>query len=164
MMKTQKRAVLSATAVLIVSACSRTDAVPMDSQLKQDLAAVSNGALELAPKAAQNQMVVSAIEGGPSSTPARASTPKRAQPKQVAKPVAPAPRPAERVAEHVVVAKAPVPEPVVQAPAPAAVPSVTVEPAPLPPLPRATTKPAPRQTGPYKTEAEIFRQMPWIKP
>ncbi len=165
MMTSKKRASVALMTIgvtLGAAACSRAGSDPMDAQLKQDLAAVSNGSIELAPKAAQSQVVVSAIEGGPQAAPARASTVKRTQSKPVTKPVAkPAPRPAERVAEAP--APAPARSPVVQSPVqPAPTPSpAPVEPAPLP---RATNKPAPRQSGPYKTEAEIFRQMPWLRP
>ena len=165
MMTSQKRAFAALMTIgmtLGAAACGKAGSDPMDAQLKQDLEAVSSGSIELAPKAAQSQMVVSAIEGGPRAEPARASTVKRTQSKPVTKPVAkPAPRPAERVAEAP--APAPVRTPVIEIPTqPAATPApAPAEPAPLP---RATNKPAPRQSGPYKTEAEIFRQMPWIKP
>ena len=155
-------ALMTIGVALGAGACGRAGSDPMDAQLKQDLEAVSNGSIELAPKAAQSQVVVSAIEGGPQAEPAHASTVKHTPSKPVTKPVAkPAPRPAERVAEAS--APAPVPSPVVEIPVqPAPTPSpAPVEPAPLP---KATNKPAPRQSGPYKTEAEIFRQMPWIRP
>src|SRR6185312_14455120 len=46
------------------------------------------------------------------------------------------------------------------APAPAATP----EPAPSRTEPAPTPQPAARQPGVYKSEAEIFKQMPWIRP
>jgi len=165
MMTSQKSAfaaLMTIGVTLGAAACSRPGSDPMDAQLKQDLAVVSGGSIELAPKAAPSQVVVSAIEGGPQAAPARASTVKRAQSKPVTKPVAkPAPRPTDRVAEAP--APAPVRAPVMEVPTqPAAIPApAPVEPAPLP---KATNKPAQRQSGPYKTEAEIFRQMPWIRP
>ncbi len=164
-MTSKKRAfaaLMTIGVAVAAGACSKAGSDPMDAQLKQDLETVSSGSIELAPKAARSQVVVSAIEGGPQAAPTRASTVKRTQSKPVTKPVAkPAPRPAERVAEAP--APAPARSPVVQSPVqPAPTPSpAPVEPAPLP---RATNKPAPRQSGPYKTEAEIFRQMPWIRP
>ena len=139
------------------AACSRSSSPSMDAGLKSDLAAVGGSSVELAPKAAQPQMVVSAIEGGPTAAPARASVHKSNTPKSVAKA---APRKTETVAQ----APQPAPEPVVVAPASAPAPSV--EPAPLPPVSRQSTRESSRsqRAGPYKTEAEIFRQMPWIKP
>ncbi len=146
-----------------LSACSDKTA-PADAGLKRDLAAAvgTAGDLELAPKSAQSQMVVSAIEGGPSATPAPA--PRKAVPK-------PTPRPVPQVAEKREVAPTPMPEARVVESVPTPAPAPTHEPAPLPskaaeppPLPPATSGPVGRQQGVYKTEAEIFRQLPNIKP
>jgi hypothetical protein len=147
----------AAAIAVLVAACGRSNPSSMDDGLKQDLAAVGGSSMELAPKAVRQQMVVSAVEGGPTSAPVRASTNKATAPKPVAKP---SQRPTESVAQ----APTPTPSPILTAPAP--VETRPIEPAPLPPA-----EPAPvarqqsrRQTGPYKTEAEIFRQMPWIRP
>jgi len=141
---------IAAIAALIGgTACNRSGPVA-DEGLKRDLAAAGGGGLELAPTASRSQVVVSAIEGGPRSTPTRAAqtrTPTRS------------PRPTVRVAER-------------QAPAPAPAPkSVTTDPVVAPPTveqaPAPITRPAPapaRQNRVYKTEAEIFRDMPWIRP
>jgi len=150
--------VLAASLVVLsaVAACGRTDkAVVIDDELKRDLAAVGSGSVELAPKAGQSQVVVSAIEGGPTSAPERSKTPpKTSQPRPAA---TKAVSPVERVAS------APRPAPV-SSPATQTSPDVVapVEPAPLPPVKPQPV--APQRSGPYKTEAEIFRQMPWIKP
>lgn len=138
-------------ALIGASACGGSDR-SMDDGLKHDLAAISGSGIELAPKAAQSQVVVSPIEAGEKSTPVRATrTP-------IARPTT---RPAPRVASNNEVVVSPTPQPVVTTPQPAAVPSRAAEPAPLPPM---APKPGQRQSGTYKTEAEVFRQMPWIKP
>jgi hypothetical protein len=133
---------LAIIAAVSVAACSRDRQNAVDPSLAADLQAVSgssaSGALELAPASAKSRMVVSAIEGGPTAAPKRASV------KLVARPT---PRPAPRVAAQVE-------EVPVEAPAP------TPAPAPVQQAPAPTQ----RQPGVYKSEAEIFRQMPWIKP
>lgn len=135
-------------AVLISAAACGTGDRPMDEALKHDLAAVAGNGVELAPRP-QSQVVISAIEAGPGSAPAVA--PRKATPKAPSRSVAPvasAPKPRQSVSaepdRHAVEA-----------------PRATTEPPPLPPAARA---PAQRQSGTYKTEAEVFRQMPWIKP
>lgn len=141
---------IAAIAALIGAAgCDRSGPVA-DEGLKRDLAAAAGGGLELAPTAPRSQVVVSSIEGGPSSTPKRASekrTPTRST------------RPTVRVADRQ--APAPAPKPVATEPAPVvATPSQEQAPAPI-------TRPAPapaQQKRVYKTEAEIFRDMPWIRP
>jgi hypothetical protein len=100
-------------------------------------------------------MVVSAIEGGPTAAPKRVALARSNTPAPVRPPIQP--HKTETAAPRAAV------EPV-QAPAPASAepaPSPSVEPPPLPP---ATRGPSSRQQGTYKTEAEIFRQMPWIRP
>src|SRR3954466_11423240 len=87
-----KRAGLIATisALIGVAACGK-DSRPMDATLKQDLAAAGGGDVELAPRTAQSQLVISPIEAGETSTPVRA----------VRKPVVkPTTRPAARVAAN----------------------------------------------------------------
>jgi len=147
----------AAASAVLLGACGRSSASPMDEGLKRDLAAVGSSSMELAPSSAKQQMVVSAIEGGPTSAPVRASTTKPTAQKPVARPPK---RPAQEVAQSPT--PSPVPAAVV---APAPVETGPVEPAPLPPAKAPVVRQSsPRQTGPYKTEAEIFRQMPWIRP
>jgi hypothetical protein len=148
----------AAFAVVAVAACSKGRDAALDPTLSADLQAANGGnagaaasSLELAPAGNKAQVVVSALEGGPTSAPKRASVKPRP---------APTPKPAPRVAS----ARAP-------EPAPAPVQSAPIEaPAPEPiqqaPAARPTPVPAPvgRQPGVYKTEAEIFRQLPGIKP
>src|SRR3954463_12511973 len=91
LMTITKRTGLVALTVALagITACSQKS-TPADAGLKNDLAAAAGsgraGDLELAPKSAQSQMVVSAIEGGPTAAP----TPKPAEHKAVSKPT---PRP-----------------------------------------------------------------------
>jgi len=164
--RTSARVTVAIAAMVGVAACSNTTSKPMDDGLKTDLAAVggqASSSLELAPSSAKNQVVVSAIEGGPESAP-----------KPAAKKVIPhpTPKPAQRVAARQDPAPAPAPAlpPVQQAPAtpapqpqPAAQPQPqqkAAEPPPLPPMPgraRATDRGG-------ATEGQIFQHMPWIRP
>jgi hypothetical protein len=153
---------VAALALVAAAACSK-ESQPVDSSLKADLAAVSGSSLELAPTTAKAQVVVSSIEEGPQSAPAPASHAPVAKPAPRA-PKAVAPRPARQrtptstpTPKQAVADIAPQPEPVEQAPAPTQV----EQPAPAP-IQRPTQQQ--RQPGTYKTEAEVFRQMPWIKP
>ena len=139
-----RRASLFAVAAALVGAGACGTSKPMDSGLKQDLAAAGANGLELAPTSARSQVVVSAIEGGPTFAP----TVRKAVPKPVPRPLA-----------HVTAVAATAPQTIPQTTA--APTEATTEPAPLPPAARPTQE---RQKGTYKTEAEIFRQMPWIKP
>lgn len=139
------------TTLVAAGACGRNE--PLDDALKADLAAAGAtgdaGDLQLAPKAAKSQMVLSAIEGGP------AASPQRAAPKRIVRPSA---KPTTRAAAQRV--RAPAPVAVADSPEPA-----PVETAPAMQAPAPAPAPAPRQDNRvYKTEAEIFRQMPWIKP
>jgi hypothetical protein len=147
-----KRAgLIAAVAALTGAAACGNSSRPMDDGMKQDLAAAVGSKFELAPSGRGSQVVVSAIEGGPKATPAPA----------VQKPtVRPTSRPATRVAANPTVAPAPAAQPAVQQRTTRA-PVREVEPPPLPP---STRQPTQRQSGTYKTEAEVFRQMPWIKP
>jgi hypothetical protein len=158
-MTTRRSAPFAAAIAVLLAACGRPNKTSMDDGLKQDLAAIGGSSVELAPKTASSQMVVSAIEGGPTSAPARASTKKPTAPKPVVKPPQ---RPSQTIAEIPTPAQTPSPTPVVTSPAPVA--TTPVEPAPLPPAPVARRQQPARQNGTYKTEAEIFRQMPWIRP
>ncbi len=155
-----KRAGLAAVVAAVIGAGACNKNAPVDDALKADLAAAGGNAsdLQLAGAAAKPQVVVSAIEGGPTSAPAKAAPTKVAKPS--AKPVThvaprkqtPAPTPTVRAEE-------PAPAPVEKAPAmeaPAPAPAPIAAPAPAP---------APREDHRvYKTEGEIFRQMPWIRP
>ena len=70
--RTSARVTVAIAAMVGVAACSNTTSKPMDDGLKTDLAAVggqASSSLELAPSSAKNQVVVSAIEGGPESAP-----------------------------------------------------------------------------------------------
>jgi hypothetical protein len=164
-----RRASLTAAAAALigVGACSNSGK-PMDNGLKQDLAAAGGTAasgndLELAPKSASSQLVISAIEGGPTVAPARAAH------KPIPKPT---PKPAARLAAN---RNQPVvTEPAPSAPAPQPEPARAPEPQPQaravepPPLP-SIARPMPnrsqgQQPGVYRTEGEVFKNMPWIKP
>jgi hypothetical protein len=140
-----------------LAACSGKSQ-PMDSGLKQDLSAAGGSGLELAPQSAKSQMVVSAIEGGPTSAPAPAAR------KPVPKPT---PKPNVQLAANRSPAPAPAPQPPVAEPVPSN-PQPTAQPATHqsepPPLPPAPSQAQGRQKGTYKTEGQIFQQMPWIKP
>ena len=149
----------AAAAFAGLAACSG-GTKPMDDGLKQDLAATSSSSLEMAPAGAKPQVVVSAIEAGPQSAPAPAAH--KVIPKPTPKP---APRLASNEAKPV---EAPAPAPQITQPAPSApapqaepAPQPTREPPPLPPMPSTSQG---RQKGVYKTEGQIFQQMPWIKP
>jgi hypothetical protein len=150
---TKRTSLIAAISALIgVAACGKSGG-SMDDGLKQDLAAVGGNGVELAPRMGKSQVVISAIEAGPTSEPTHADR------KPAAKPIL---HPSARVATHTEAAPAPAPAPaqVIEQRAPSASPH-TAEPAPLPPMAR---QPAQRQSGTYKTEADVFRQMPWIKP
>ncbi|HEY4133319.1 MAG TPA: hypothetical protein VGM50_22060 [Gemmatimonadaceae bacterium] len=148
--------VSAALALATVAACSNKAPSKADASLKADLAAVggSGGDLQLAPNSAKSSVVVSEIEGGPKSAPIRAAQTR-------------APRPVQHEAPPQISK-----EPQVTAPAPAQVAAAEPAPAPAPQpeqpamqAPRQTRAPAPQQDRRvYKTEAEVFRQMPWIRP
>ena len=137
-------------ALIGAGACSKSGPI-VDDGLQRDLAAAAGGDLELAPKNARSQVVVSAIEGGPAgspkSAPARTSQPRT--PRRVVRPTT-----------RVVTRQATAPSRVVTQSAPTVAAS---RPAPAPVRP--TPAPIGHEEGRvYKTEAEIFRQMPWIRP
>lgn len=162
----QRAGLAAATVAMIALAACSNKTQPADASLKADLAAATgasvagnasvDGDIQLAPTAQQSQTVVSAIEGGPTSAPKRASV----------KPVSHTPRPKPQPKPQTSVAQlppapAPVPQPEVTPPAPSE-PQATI-PAPRPqPLP--AQQPQQRQRGTYATEAQIFKQMPWIRP
>lgn len=144
-------------ALASVAACSNgSKKSDIDPSLKADLAAIGgggNGDLQLAPSSAKSSVVVSEIEGGPKAAPAHATpvraprpTPKKAPPAAAREPQVSAPAPSAVAVSDPVPAAQPAPQPAVQAP-------------------QQTPSPAPRQDHRvYKTEGEIFRQMPWIRP
>jgi hypothetical protein len=151
----------AAALLLGAAACGRSKPTT-GSALEQDLAAAgkTNSALvvsplELAPEGAKPQAAPSPRPSAPKAGP---RTPAHKAPTRVARVETPAPTPT------------PAPEPsapttVDAAPSPAA-PVTPAAQAPLP-MPTAAPAQAPAQqphTGPYKTEAEIFKQMPWIRP
>src|SRR6478609_8966217 len=117
-------------ALASVAACSNsTKKADIDPSLKADLAAIgggsgSSGDLQLAPSSAKASVVVSEIEGGPKSAPAKAApvraprpTPKKAPPMAAREPVIEAPAPAPLVSDPIP-APQPAPQPAVQAPKP----------------------------------------------
>ena len=139
-----------------VAACSNKSPAA-DPSLAADLKAATGGDVELAPQGNPGQVVVSPLEGGPQSAP------KKVAPQRVFKP---SPRATTRVASQAEAAPAPVPEPTPAVSTPAAPEPAPVQQAPVAaPVSRPVPVHAqPRQPGTYKTEAEIFRQMPWIRP
>jgi hypothetical protein len=148
-----------AAAALLASAAACSNKSPAaDPSLAADLKAATGGDVELAPQGNPGQVVVSPLEGGPESAP------KKVVPQRVLKP---SPRATTRVASQAEAAPAPAPEPTPVAPSPAATEPAQVQQAPA--TAPAASRPAPvrtqqRQSGTYKTEAEIFKQMPWIRP
>jgi hypothetical protein len=139
------------TALIGAAACNKSGPVT-DDGLKRDLAAAGASGLELAPTASRPQVVVSAIEAGSTSAPKRSSS--RRTP-------SPARRGATRVSPKQPRSPAPPPVPISAEAAPVA------EPSPGEPTSAPITRPASSaspQHRVYKTEAEIFRDMPWIRP
>jgi len=143
---------IAAGAALIgAAACNRSRPVS-DDGLERDIAAAAAGGLELAPSSNRAQVVVSPIEAGPMSAPKR-SVVKRTP--------APAPRPTTRVAARHTPAAEPAP---VEAELPKAVVPSIEQPSPSPtPVTRPAAQSSTRGRV-YKSEAEIFRDMPWIRP
>lgn len=145
---TAARDIAVAAALIGVAACSNKSQ-PMDESMKRDLAAV---------RAGPSQMVISPLEAGESSAPTPASRKRTPQ----ARPVS---HPTKQVESRVAQAPAREPQPVAAEAAPQAT-TQAVEPAPAPATarPTAPARGEDAHRGPYKTEAEIFRQMPWIRP
>ncbi|MEP6492220.1 MAG: hypothetical protein ABJF01_06060 [bacterium] len=141
----QKAGWAAAIAMSIGGAACSNQARPMDEGLKHDLAAA-----RVAPAA---NLTISPLELGQRAVPGVAKR---------------APRPVARVAEK----PAPMLTPtaaqvaaVVEAPATAQAPEPSRRAEPTQTRPAATARQADdSRHGPYKTEAEIFRQMPWIRP
>lgn len=139
------------------AACSRQPNA--DSSLQADLkAAAAGGDLELASHSATSNLVVSPLEATPSAVPQRAAPHRATVPTarpatRVANRQTPAPRVAVQRAPERVAAERSAPATSRSEPAP------TAQPVAAPPQ-----QPATRQSGVYKSEAEIFRQMPWIRP
>jgi len=147
-----KRAGLIAvgSALIVAAACGSSEGA-MDESLKRDLVSAAGNGVELAPRTQSSQLVISPVEAAPASAPS-AVTRKVAPKTSSGAPVrVPATAP---IGEHSTPAQTVERGPVVS-------PRATTEPPPLPPI---TRRPTDRQSGTYKTEAEVFRQMPWIKP
>lgn len=160
-MNTKRRSqLIGATVILAAAACGKS-ASPVDDGLARDLAAIKSASsdLELAPRAAKPQVVVSAIEGGPQAATARAPKAPSTRSESHA-PQTRAPKPAVQtsVRSATVAEQAPAPAP---APAPRKTSERSADPAPLP---SSGAAPREQQHGTYSTEAEIFRRMPWIRP
>jgi hypothetical protein len=161
MISMRKRLGLVATGALFIGAAACSNKSPAtDESLAAALKAAggTGSGVELAPRGNPSQMVVSAIEGGPQSAPHKAA------PQRVNKPT---PRADTRVAAAPEATPEPSPAPAPVAPQP--VQQQAQQPAPVQPAPAPVNRPQPVQAqqaqhGPYKTEAEIFRQMPWIRP
>jgi outer membrane biosynthesis protein TonB len=148
---------VAASALFIGAAACSNKPQTADASLTADLKAAggSAGDVELAPRGNPSQVVVSPLEGGPRSAP------KKAAPQRIYKPT---PRAATQVASQNQPAPQPTPAPpVITQPAPQPAPT-PVEPAPAPVSRPAPVQAQERQHGPYKTEAQIFQQMPWIRP
>jgi hypothetical protein len=145
----QIRFVVAAAVALAGMACSK-NGQPMDDGLKQDLAAVKTSAAHVS---------ISPIELGERITPA----PQQHAPRPAKEPSA-ALAPKHVVAQAPQVEKVPDPTPVVHAPAAAPLPVEQPAPAAAKPTPAPMRSNGEEQHGRYKSEAEVFRQMPWIKP
>jgi len=147
-----KRAgLIAAGSALIVAAACGSNEEAMDESLKRDLASAAGNGVELAPRTQTSQLVISPVEAAPASAPAAV--------KRKVAPKAPNRTPV-RAATTAPVREQSAPAPTVERQT-VATPAAATEPPPLPPM---TRRPTQRQSGTYKTEAEIFRQMPWIKP
>jgi hypothetical protein len=151
-----KVGLIAAVALLVGAAACGNKSRGADAGLAADLKAAGGNGIELAPVGNPWMVVVSPLEGGPQAAP------KKAAPQRVYKP---APRAESRVASEA----QPTPQ-AAPAPAQAMTPSTPApQPAPAEPAPAAANRPAPvqaqeRQPGVYKSEGEIFRKMPWIRP
>ena len=144
-------------ALASLAACGADKPSALDESLKADLAAAgahSDATFELAPSSARSLTVVSAIEGGPKAGPTRAATARAPKPVTQVKRQAPA---RETAVPRTASSEAPTSAPREPAPAEADAPAIS---APRP-SPSATQQ---QDRRVYKTEAEIFRQMPWIRP
>jgi len=160
----QRGRIVAAASMILVcaAACGRSNTQPIDAGLQNDLAAAGKAntattftsALELdgskpatAP-VAQTHAPLRAPHKAVSHTPTQVSR-EQAAPQQAPTPVIAPPAPTVDVTPTA-------PAPTVQQPAPQAAP-----------LPMPQAQQAPQQQprhGPYKTEAQIFQQMPWIRP
>lgn len=149
--KSRTGLIAACAAFTAAAACNKTNSSqPMTDDLKQDLVAATS---------VQPQVVVSAEEAGEPSAPVHAT------PRHIPKPTT---KPAPHLASDHNPAPAPAPTPariVTQAPAPQPQqPAAAPDPAPAVAAPAPAPRPAQRQPGVYKSEGEIFRQMPWIRP
>lgn len=140
--------IVAAAMLVAASACNRSSP-SVDASLKADLQAaggdVANGV--------SPQLVISPLEATPTASPTRAA-PKRT-PQASSKPtIRVADKPAINPTPAPAAATVTAPTPNVSAPTPS-------EPAPIAQPVRGQAQ---QQRGVYKTEGEIFRQMPWIRP
>jgi len=146
-------------ALASLAACGADKPSALDESLKADLAAAgahSDATFELAPSSARSLTVVSAIEGGPKAAPTRAATARAPRPVTQVKRQAPA---RETAVPRTASSEAPTSAPNEPAPAPAEADAPAIS------APRPSPSAAQQQDRRvYKTEAEIFRQMPWIRP
>ena len=142
----RRTGLIAAVALVAATACGRNGSSnAMDAGLRSDLEQAGANGLELAPKAGR-QVVVSAIEGGPQTVHAPA-------PRQAVRSV-------QRASKTAAVRRVPAPEP---RPAPVRR-QVEAEPPVVRPTPAPQPQTQQRQPGVYSTEADVFRQMPWIRP
>ena len=148
---------LAAIALLATAACGRAEPAMTD-DLEKDLAEAQGAGLELAPRAANATMVVSAeeqIRPGPAPARVQRAPVRRPAPRAVEQPVAVVAEP------EVDEAPEPAPEPVETADVAAAPPPAQTEVGPPAPRPRPLPTPAPGRRGPYKTTAEVIRDAPF---
>ncbi len=135
--------------LVAASACNRSSPT-VDASLKADLQAAGGGVAN----GVSPQLVISPLEASPTASLTHAA-PKRT-PQASSKPTT-------RVADKPAIN--PAPAPVVAAVTAPAAPTAS---APVPSDPAPIAQPvrgqAQQQRGVYKTEGEIFRQMPWIRP
>ena len=147
-------------ALAAVAACSPAPAAE-DASLQRDLDLAKGASMELAPQAASETQIVSAIERAPEAivrptTSERRPLPRRAPNAPRQEPV-PTPSPE---ADVVAVAEEPSPE---VAPTPAPTPSAPAPAADVVPTPRPTPPPAatPSRRGGYKSVGEVIRNAPF---
>jgi len=153
----RRAGLITAIALVGTAACGRNSggSRAMDDGLRSDLEQAGASGLELAPKAGR-QVVVSAIEGGPQAAPTSARRTRPPVRQAVQRPVQ---QPIQQPRRQTVVARRATPA--TPAPATSRVEAEAPAPKPTPaPQPQAQQ----RQPGVYSTEADVFRQMPWIRP
>src|SRR5215218_5737034 len=135
MNSTTRFGLFAVAATLVTAAACGKSAAAADESLTRDLAAATGtgGDIELAPRAARNQTVVSAIEGGPTAAPKKASVAPSKTPAPVRRQPQPQPQPKMTTAAIEEAAVEPTPAPAPRSAEPAPAPARAVEPPPLPP-------------------------------